>query len=697
MLRNWLHGDFAVCNAGVSSSDMENRRRVRGVKASRQKLEAAMADKGFSTQIQLAKYLADLENLSSPPKDLINKVFREQPVSFHNLTRVAKALGVKVYTLILASDDPSVFTLAKGQSAEQDTGAEKAESDDGDQVKRTEARSRIRRALPWLAFAFVSTAIIVSLIVGLIPQDRGDSTNSTHFASLVPAIGPTRVIVIADLELRGLGAKFVEYTHDKPTINAVLIDDNDATSMSNKAAIEMWDAHVVIRLQHTRAKHYWGITVTLASARHSLVALQEVFHPEAQRARTENIVRTLFKRLNRVLVGKALAPQSIAQPAAFRAYVEGVDRSYTSYNMSHYQRALASIEQARELDPNYGLAYAESCRIKANMSWQGEEATLLERAASDCAKAGALAAPHISVILAKAELLSRLGEKANALAMVQAALVSAPHNADALSLLAELTLQIWSGNESSAVSDENIPRFINRALALSSDNWHAYNTLGNYYFAKGNIEMALKNFKAANQFVKQEVILSNLGIIQLCLDDLAGAKATYGELITHFEHSALGYENLGTVFYYQHNFHTALDYKLRAISKRKAVNIHQVWGDVGDVYWQLQQVDNAINAYQQALLLIDKDELLGNASVSQQVAKAYYKARLKQLGVTQHVFPHFESIVSQLLAHGERLNVKSKTYLAWLAQQFGQTRAAQEIWDALTSTCPVYDRYPLKQ
>lgn len=92
---------------------MENRKRVRGVKASRQKLEAAMLHKGFTTQIQLAKRIAELENLAHPPKDLVNKVFREQPVAFANLTRIAVGLEVKAHTLIMATDEPALQTLVQ--------------------------------------------------------------------------------------------------------------------------------------------------------------------------------------------------------------------------------------------------------------------------------------------------------------------------------------------------------------------------------------------------------------------------------------------------------------------------------------------------------------------------------------------------------------------------------------------------------
>ncbi|MDN5864878.1 MAG: hypothetical protein L0I62_06635 [Gammaproteobacteria bacterium] len=79
--------------------------RKRGVRASREKLSQALADAGLRTQNALAERIADIEDLDSPPRDLVNRVFREKPVDPLSLERVARALGVKAHTLYLSSAD----------------------------------------------------------------------------------------------------------------------------------------------------------------------------------------------------------------------------------------------------------------------------------------------------------------------------------------------------------------------------------------------------------------------------------------------------------------------------------------------------------------------------------------------------------------------------------------------------------------
>ena len=79
--------------------------RRRGVRASRAKLVHALAEAGFRTQAALAEHIADVEGLDTPPKDVINRVFRELPVDPTTVERVARALGVEAHTLYKSADE----------------------------------------------------------------------------------------------------------------------------------------------------------------------------------------------------------------------------------------------------------------------------------------------------------------------------------------------------------------------------------------------------------------------------------------------------------------------------------------------------------------------------------------------------------------------------------------------------------------
>jgi len=96
---------------GASGGNAGNvRTKRRGVRASRLKLAHALAESGLpkKTQAALADRIADMEGLDAAPKDLVSKVFREQPVDLLTLERIARALGVEAETLYLQEQADNV-------------------------------------------------------------------------------------------------------------------------------------------------------------------------------------------------------------------------------------------------------------------------------------------------------------------------------------------------------------------------------------------------------------------------------------------------------------------------------------------------------------------------------------------------------------------------------------------------------------
>ncbi|MHA7816572.1 MAG: hypothetical protein ACX93N_08860 [Pseudohaliea sp.] len=94
--------------AGEDSEENNGREtKRRGVRASRTRLEHALANSDLEkkTQIALANRIADLEELEQAPRDLVSRIFREQRVDARSIERVAGALGVPAETLYKAVDD----------------------------------------------------------------------------------------------------------------------------------------------------------------------------------------------------------------------------------------------------------------------------------------------------------------------------------------------------------------------------------------------------------------------------------------------------------------------------------------------------------------------------------------------------------------------------------------------------------------
>lgn len=120
--------------------------RKRGVRASRARLNAALIAAGLRTQNALAERIAELEDLEAAPRDLVNRVFREQPVEPASLERIARVLGVAAHTLYLTSAEAASATGALVRA--------------GDAVRPI---GRRRRRAAWFALAGVLAAIVIGV------------------------------------------------------------------------------------------------------------------------------------------------------------------------------------------------------------------------------------------------------------------------------------------------------------------------------------------------------------------------------------------------------------------------------------------------------------------------------------------------------------------------------------------------------
>jgi tetratricopeptide (TPR) repeat protein len=86
--------------------------RIRGVRASRDKVIQAMANAGVPSQKALACDIAKREGLTNPPTAMVGKVFNEEKVDPLQLARVAVALGVSVQSIYHDQQDTNETSAA---------------------------------------------------------------------------------------------------------------------------------------------------------------------------------------------------------------------------------------------------------------------------------------------------------------------------------------------------------------------------------------------------------------------------------------------------------------------------------------------------------------------------------------------------------------------------------------------------------
>jgi tetratricopeptide (TPR) repeat protein len=698
---------------------MDVRKRKRGIRASRAKLEAAMIKLGFETQAELANKIAELEGIEKPPKDLVSKVFREQAVSTHNLARIANALDVDAHTIYLTKEDDEFSEVVSTQqnhtqqnhtqqNATEDTKETASalpaqpnpieESNVEDSTKPnlntpnhlTSSQSKNKRKQVALASLFL--IFIVSAVVYW-QHENTDIANNTKPQSLASSLGKIKIIIQAPEELKPLAQNFASQLTQLESVSSTVANTPNSYYLSSYEALDKWQAQAVLKIGLVKGQYYQSISANISSLQSETKVLQTVLATAELRHQTDKMAEVLIANTKAFISGESKHSTKALNPTALASYLRAKNISFTAHSVVDFQRALDFFQQAISLEPELTGAHAGICQTQVRMSWIQDESSLLEQAAESCKLAEKLDEHHIDYKIAQAELYSRIGELNKAIALLESEASNNRNNADLLAAIAELYL-IKFGQTNEQNSIEYAQSYANQAVILNSQHWRAYNTLGNLYFSTGDTQNAKEQFFAASNIVKHEVILANLGTLQMCFGELEQAKQTYSDVITNFTNNYIGYESLGSVYFFEQNYEQAVKNKLIAIEKQPDISIHQVWGGLAEAFLLNQQADLAWEHYAKALTLIERDELLENISFSDQLHKIYYQRKLANINPQQSPLVDLASKIDGLIEQRGKLGLKARSHLAWLAGEAKRTEEKATIWDEITKACSVYENAP---
>lgn len=667
---------------------MDARKRKRGIRASRGKLEAAMLAAGYQTQAELAKQMADDEGLAKPPKDLVNKVFREQAVSTLNLARVAKALGIEAHTIYLTRDDEEFADVANAQIAivAPQNIAENKQSASSHKI-------------------FIFTAAIASSCIAAVlsyyinSQEELSKLAITSESTKIEApLGKIRLVIQADRNVLDGGLivdLVISSINELDEFVAINPSSSDDQKLPVEKALDNWQSHLILKLQLKKGEYYTQVSATLASHNHQRLILQRLINTSSLKASSVALSQTIVEQTKRFANGQSLDAVVTDKQEAFDAYSAGKNALFVSHSAQTYNQAIELFESSIELDANFALGYAELCRSYLRRSWIEDEIISLEKAVEHCATAESLALQNTDVVTANAELLSRTGQPQSALSLLERVVTIDSNNSEALAIRAAIHLDIYNADEDDdAQQIELATLYAKRAIDAEARQWRAFNTLGNMYFAIGEVTLAKEQYVAATKVVKHELILANLGTLQLCLGELDNAQKTYYSVIENFENNYIGYENLGTVQFFKKDYLAAINSKLIAINMQPTVSIHQVWGSLAEAYIQASDIDNAYKNFHKALNIIESDELTANLSLGDEVDKLYYQTRLRVLKDNLKTTNEFLAQIDAYVLNHKLLPLSTRGHLAWLASTVNLMDKSAEIWQTMSNTCPIYSLSP---
>jgi len=646
-------------------------------------LISALTDAGFRTQVALAERIAELEGLDAAPKDIVNRVFRELPVEFTTLERVARALDVEAYTLYRTTTD------AARQDFQESTGPQ--------------------QKLPKLNLALalaVALAVLFAVVWNgpwfeneSLPFAETGSDSGSSAAGTVLDLGATTLVVMtlhgdeyglfSDALREALGGHFSVASQTASAITGKLDPQAVADRLRTEVVI---DGEVVTVGRLTAVRIYLlarGVRQQIWAESWPTVAI-----PDHYSTIVNHVSLATRQAVGTPIPGGALShfPVTSVQDD----YLEGelhMDRPSNELNL---KRAQSRFEAALRQDANYARAHAGLCETLLEEHWMSDEERALKDAAGACGQALQLRPDDPVIAAAHAHFLRRTGRNDAAIALYEKTAARHPKDSTVLLGLANSRLDAYrqSGDRQVLVSAKEAAR---AAASIDPSVWKPLFALATMEWFDGNLNAAISVSEEALKRDENEKILGNLGSFYICAGKFDSARDLYLRAKMVNPQSYIGDEFLGQAFYFLGAFQESAEYRQRAVNSiaTGSPEIHEMWGNLGDSYRQTGQKDEAVNAYNRAAEIAERDYLRGTAPAADRAARAYYYTALNHLNPGS-VPDEVMSAISDEVDEIARV-LESATANRRMAQIYVLREEIDKAYSALqhaTATCPGYGVLP---
>lgn len=664
-------------------NDGKTRLRRRGVRASRARLQQALAESGMRTQAALAERIADLENLDAAPKDLVNRAFRAQPVDPQSLERIARALGVEAHTLYLRTSDASAGTAVEpeGPAAPQ--------------------RLPLRRWRHAAAVLLMSVAVLAAILAsqGDRPPDTAGDLPQSSAQALPAASAPPPSLALLSLEGDPEGA-FLHLLREAlaPDFRltspgtALLVDPESPLQAAAQLQVDYLLGGTVYR-----KGRYKAVEVMLVHEGSARLLWADSFLANAPGARLEKVAADTVGALA-LATGRSRAPaRHFPGKAALEDYLAGrahLDRSRTELNV---KRALTRFESALRRSPDYPAAHAGLCEALVQQSILMGENRFLQDAEQQCFRALQLDPGNIEALVAWGNVLRKTGRPDEAEEAFGRALAAMPRHTDALLGLSELWLARHRDSGAGAAAEAALD-YAQRATESDPGFWKAPYVYGRALYFTGDVDGAVAAADKAKALEANEHVLSNLGTFQFCRGDHAAARENYlaaKQLAPGFH---VGDVHLGVVNYFLGNYEEARQLFQQSIEQARqdaTPEDHRVWANLADAERHAGNTAAARRAYERAAALAERDLAEADAPDSVAAHLAYYYTALLTLDPAGGTVAIRADLERQLEAAID--DARDPDSLARLAAAFvlrGELEPARALYERLTTRCQGFGAYP---
>ena len=279
-------------------------------------------------------------------------------------------------------------------------------------------------------------------------------------------------------------------------------------------------------------------------------------------------------------------------PAAFEQYVQGLGHLQRFERLGNINNAIASFEEAVELDPQFALAYAGLGQAFWRKYEYTNEPEWVDKAISNANLASDLDDQLVQVNITSGMINNGTGNHERAIIDYNRALSADPVSAEAYRGLAQAYEN--TGNH------EQAEQTYRRAIRLRPDYWAGYNALGVFYFHQNRYGDAMEQFRMVIELTPDNFRgYMNLGSMYYYTNELEKARVLYEQSLS-LENTFLASSNLATIYYSEGRFAEA------ARMFETALELHSgsyvMWGNLASAYyWTPDERDKAEQTYRRAI------------------------------------------------------------------------------------------------
>ncbi len=292
-----------------------------------------------------------------------------------------------------------------------------------------------------------------------------------------------------------------------------------------------------------------------------------------------------------------LAKKPTINSNAYDQYLLGRQFLRQPPNAVSIDTARRYFENAIELDNRFPLAYAGLCEsYLANYRLSGATEHFAQ-AELACHRSLSLDGGLAEVYTALGNLYRQSGQYGKAEEEFETALAINP-------MFEEANYGLGRALQGQGRLDE-AEQTLRRSIDLEPAYWGSYMAVGNFLHQQGRYAEALPFYEKVTELAPDSASgFINLGSALHWLGDWDAAEAAWRRSL-QLEPDALGYQNLGTLFYYQHRFAEAMEMDQKAIEA--APSDHRNWGKLAATQRYIPGQEAASQqSYRHAIELVEK-------------------------------------------------------------------------------------------